>query len=340
MILNSAPDAAASPKVVGQGAFRFRVETGWPRLTEGLSWREVPGVACDAQDRVHLFCRGETPVMVFEPDGTLAKAWGSGTFARAHGLTIGPDGSRYYVDDLDHTVKKFDAGGDWVLTLGVSGKPSETGATSVDYRTIRQAGPPFHYPTNLAVGPDGDLFVADGYGNARVHRFSADGALKLSWGEPGTGPGQFHVPHGIAVDQRGRICVADRENDRLQWFSPEGEVLEIWDELARPSQMIFDAEGNVWVVELGYLAGRWPGTGEAEPGATGGRVSVFDPGGRLLSRWGGGAEPEAPGDFFAPHDLALDSKGDLYVVEVAWSAGGRRGMVSPQCHAVQKFIRL
>src|SRR5204863_2218931 len=97
------------------------------------------------------------------------------------------------------------------LTLGTPGRPSDTGATSIDYRTIKRAAGPFHFPTNLAVGPSGDLYVADGYGNACVHRFTPDGELLQSWGEPGNGPGEFHVPHGIAVDQAGTGYVADRE---------------------------------------------------------------------------------------------------------------------------------
>ncbi|MFN9970544.1 MAG: SMP-30/gluconolactonase/LRE family protein, partial [Phycisphaerae bacterium] len=117
--------------------------------------------------------------------------------------------------------------------------------------------------------------MSDGYGNARVHRFSADGKLKNSWGTPGTGPGQFHIPHGIAIDQEGLVWVADRENSRLQIFSPTGEFLREWTEIARPCQVCFDSSGRVYVAELGYRAGMWPGTQAPSPDSTGGRVSIF-----------------------------------------------------------------
>jgi DNA-binding beta-propeller fold protein YncE len=209
----------------------------------------------------------------------------------------------------------------------------------MDFRTILRAGPPFHFPTNVAVAPDGGLYVADGYGNARVHRFSADGQLLLSWGEPGEGPGQFRIPHGIDVRADGTVIVADRENSRLQFFTPDGGFLEEWTEIARPCQVQAAADGLIYVAELGYRAGMWPGTSAPTPDAPGGRVSVFDADGRVLARWGGGSDPCAPGDFFAPHDLCVDAGGDVYVGEVVWSAGGCRGVVPADCHALQKFTR-
>src|SRR5262249_52037072 len=152
-------------------------------------------------------------------DGAFLSSWGEGQFIRPHGITIGPDDSVWCTDDMDHTVRKFTSDGKPLLALGTSGKASDTGATSMDFRSIRRAGPPFHYPPNLALSPGGELYITDGYGNARVHRFSPDGRLLSSWGEPGSGPGQFHLPHGIAVDTEGIVYVADRENSRIQLFS-------------------------------------------------------------------------------------------------------------------------
>lgn len=320
------------------GALHPQANVDWARRPAGYSWPEVAGVATDSRDRVFVFNRGEHPMMVFDREGTFLRSWGEGVFARAHGLTIGPDDALYCTDDLDHTVRKFTPEGQLLLTLGTSGKPSDTGATSMDYRTIRHVGMPFHFPTNVALSPAGEIYVTDGYGNACVHKFSASGQLLFSWGGPGSGPGQFHVPHGIAVDQRGTVFVADRENSRIQIFLPTGEFLREWTDMARPCQVAFDAAGNLLVAELGYRAGMWPGTFPPTPDATGGRVSVFDPGGTLLARWGGGGNPTAPGDFFAPHDICMDSRGDVYVAEVVMSAGGNRGLVSPDCHSLQKFV--
>jgi DNA-binding beta-propeller fold protein YncE len=277
--------------------------------------------------------------MVFQPDGALLYSWGQGEFARPHGITIGPDDADYCTDDFDHTVRKFTPDGRLLLTLGTSGRPSDTGASSNDYRTIRRAGPPFHYPTNVALAADGDIYVTDGYGNARVHRFSPEGKLLSSWGEPGAGPGQFHLPHGIAIDRHGVVYVADRENSRIQLFSSEGGFKGQWTDVARPCQVAVDAANHIYVAEVGFKAGMWPGTAPPGPDAPGGRVSVFDVDGRLLSRFGGGENPTAPGDFFAPHDIRIDSRGDVYVGEVVMSAGGNRGVVSPDCHTLQKFTR-
>jgi DNA-binding beta-propeller fold protein YncE len=326
---------------VGPDPFRYRVEVGWAMFPGDGPHGEAVAVACDRRDRVFVFLRGPQPVRVYERDGTFITAWGQGQFVRPHGIFIGPDDIVYCTDDFDHTVRAFTPEGRLLLTLGSRGQPSDTGATSVDYRTIRHAGPPFHFPTNLALGPSGDLFVADGYGNARVHRFAPEGRLLLSWGEPGSGPGQFHVPHGLAVDVEGTVYVADRENSRIQLFSAEGSYRGEWTDVARPCQIFIDAKHQwIYVAELGFRAGRWPGTGLPEPGATGGRISIFDRNGTLHARWGGGNNPCAPGDFFAPHGLWVDSRGDLYVAEVSLSGGGRTGLVPASCHTLQKFVRV
>jgi DNA-binding beta-propeller fold protein YncE len=317
----------------------YRAEDCWAKLPEGFEWSEAAAVAIDSRDRVFVFHRGPRPVLVFDRDGTFSTSWGEGCFVRPHGITIGADDAIYCTDDSDHSVKKFTPDGRLLWTLGTSGCPSQTGAISIDFRTIQCAGPPFHFPTNVALSLSGEIYVTDGYGNARVHRFTADGRLLSSWGEPGDRPGQFRVPHGIAVDRAGNVFVADRENSRIQIFDADGKFLAEWTEIARPCQVTFDGAGNIWVAELGYRAGMWPGTSPPSPDATGGRVSVFDPNGNVLARFGGGDHPTAPGDFFAPHDIAIDSRGDVYVAEVALSAGGNRGLVSPDCHTLQKLVR-
>jgi DNA-binding beta-propeller fold protein YncE len=320
-------------------SFGYQVLDQWQSLPDGWNWPEVAAVATDSRDRVFVFNRGERPVVIFDRDGTCQAAWGTGLFTRPHGIFIDPDDCVFCTDDLDHTVRKFTPDGTLLFTLGTSGQPSETGASSVDYRTIVRAGPPFHYPTNLALAPTGEIYISDGYGNARIHKFSTDGRLLHSWGEPGSGPGQFQVPHGIAVDADGTVYVADRENSRVQLFTGDGTYLSSWTDVARPCQVCIDASGDVYVAELGFRAGMWPGTTAPTANATGGRLSIFDRRGQLQARWGGGDDPCAPGDFFAPHDVCVDSCGDIYVAEVVYSAGANRGLVSANCHTLQKFVR-
>ena len=322
---------------VASGPFRYRAASNWAQWPAGWDVPEVAGLATDSQDRAFVFYRGEHPVAVFDSSGTFLYSWGQGLCSRPHGITIGPDDSVYLADDFDHTVRKFTPEGKLLLTLGTSGRPSDTGATSVDFRTIQQAAGPFHYPTNVAIGRSGEIFVSDGYGNARVHKFSAGGELLLSWGSPGNGPGQFHIPHGIAVDAEGLVHVADRENSRIQRFSPDGEFLGQLADVARPCELAFDRQGRMFVAELGYRVGMWPGTSPPSANATGGRVSIFGQGGEVLARFGGGERPCDAGDFLAPHDIWLDSRGAFYVAEVIRSAvGGQRPAVGDY-HALQKF---
>jgi DNA-binding beta-propeller fold protein YncE len=322
---------------LGPAPYAYTAVAGWERLPEGWSFGEVAAVAADSRGNVSVFNRGEHPVIRFDADGRYQEEWGHGLFRRPHGLCIGPDDALYYIDDLGHTIRKYSPDGRLLLQLG-DGSPSDTGATSVDYRTIVRSGAPFHYPTDVAVAPNGDLYISDGYGNARVHRFSPDGRLLHSWGEPGTGPGEFRIPHGIAVDRDGRVWVADRENSRLQIFDAEGRFVAEWADLARPCAVFVDPQGTVYVAELGFRAGMWPGTEPPSPDATGGRLSIFDPCGRLLARCGGGADPMAPHDFFAPHDIWVDGPGAIYVGEVTLSAGGNRGLVPPGCPCLRKFV--
>ena len=334
-------DVASERKVeVGTGHYRYHVIEDWPQWPEGVDIQEVVAVATDSEGCVYVFNRSRMPLMQFDRDGHFLHNLEVGQFARPHGITIGPDDGLYCVDDFDHTVKVFAHDQRPLMTLGTSGAPSDTGAESIDFRTIKRAGPPFHYPTNLAIAPQGELLVADGYGNARVHRFSAQGELLGWWGEPGDGPGQFQIPHGIAIDADGVVYIADRENSRIQRFSLDGQFIDQWTDVVRPCEVFVDGDQIVYIAELGNRAGRWPGWPAAPDDAIGGRVSLFDTNGVLLARWGGGKSPCAAGDFFAPHDIWVDRFGDIYVSEVVWSAGAKRGLVSPTCHTLQKFARI
>jgi DNA-binding beta-propeller fold protein YncE len=325
---------------VGKGELRYELAEGWEQLPSGWSHRDVAGVAVDSRDRVYVFTRDEHPVIVYEPDGTFVRSWGEGAFSpRTHGITIGPDDSVYCVDDADHTIRKFTCDGDLLMTLGTSGRASDTGYTGT-VSSIMRGGPPFNRPTNLAVAPNRELYVSDGYGNCRVHRFSETGELLQSWGQPGSGPGQFMLPHGIWVMADGRVLVADRENDRVQVFSPDGEYLTEWLDVQRPTAIFVDPDQRVFVSELWWRVGQESFRNGPIERDLPGRVSVLDDSGQVLARWGAGPDPCAAGSFCAPHGLYVDSRGDVYVGEVSWTFAGKAGLVPPDCHTLQKFVRV
>ena len=222
----------------------YGVVEGWEQLPPGYEHRDVAGVAVDQEDRVFLICRGDHPIIVYDRKGNFLSTWGQGLFTyRTHGITVDPNGMLYCTDDGNHTIRKFTPDGKLLMTMGTMNTPSDTGYDGKNTLTATRPAGPFNRPTNLAVGPQGDLFVSDGYGNCRVHRFSPTGELKRSWGTPGGGPGEFYLPHGIAVSADGRVFVCDRENDRIQIFSPDGEYLSEWTDTQRPTHIVFDAAG-------------------------------------------------------------------------------------------------
>jgi DNA-binding beta-propeller fold protein YncE len=319
---------------------RYDVVEGWEQLPKGYEHRDVAGVAVDLEDRVFLICRGDHPIIIYDDRGKFLGSWGEGDFTlRTHGITIGPDNAVYATDDGNHTIRKFTPNGKLLFTLGTMNKPSDTGYDGKNTATVSRPGGPFNRPTNIAVSPKGDLYVSDGYGNCRVHQFSPSGELKRSWGVPGQGPGEFFLPHGIAVSEDGRVFVCDRENDRIQIFSPDGEYLAEWTDTRRPTHIVFDGQGRAYVSELwwqpGQVSHRYGPAGD-NPAIKSGRVSVYDKDGRVLARWGG-ADPVAAGNFAAPHGLAVDSRRDVYVSEVTWTFAGSRGHVPEGTKAFQKF---
>lgn len=288
--MSTASGTAASTGSAGE----YEVDPGFPKTPDNRPLGEVAGVMVDGQDRVYVVNRSDVPVQIFAKDGEFISEWDYTDFTRVHSVTLGADGRIYIADDQRHVVRVFDADGNLVLTLGKEGVPSDTGVVGSDVFTVKRAGPPFNLPTDAAVGADGSIFVTDGYGNARVHHFTQDGELLHSWGSPGSGPGEFVLPHGVKVDANGRVLVADRENNRIQVFAPDGSYLTEFGDLFRPCGLCLDGEGNIYVAELGPSHGR---------------VSILDADGKVKARWGiVGEVPSAGG-----HSIAVDSDGSIYV---------------------------
>ena len=291
--------------VLGSGEHRYRVVENWAKLPDGWSFKDVAAVAVDSKDQVYVFNRGEHPMMVFDREGNFLRAWGEGLFRRAHGLDIDAHDTLYCTDDGDHTVRKCTTAGRIELTIGVPGKPAPF-----------MSGEPFHRCTHTALSPKSDIYVSDGYGNARVHKFSPGGKLLMSWGESGTAPGQFNIAHNIATDDDGWVYVADRENHRVQVFDGNGKYETQWNNLHRPCGL-FMPPGKCPVCYIGELGAVQPVSRNVPN--LGPRVTIVDNTGKRISRLGGLGPGLGPTEFLAPHGLAVDSHGDLYVGEVSWT---------------------
>ena len=318
---------------LGSGQLTFEEAEGWAKLPEGWDLGEVPGIAVDSKDRVYAFCRAENPVVIFGRDGRYLGSWGKGVFVRPHMIFIGPDDSVFCVDDNGHRVHKFTPEGKLLMTLAPSNDVADTGYNGTDHQSILRSGPPFNTPTDVALAPDGSLFVSDGYGNARVHKFSADGQLLLSWGDPGEGPSQFNQPHGVYVDPEGKVYVADRQNSRIQIFSPQGEFLDQWTEVWWPNALCQDRQQNFCVAEIGgiFMYGR-----EARLDKPAARMTVRAADGSILAEWCE-EDPYGTGRFFSPHSVAVDSHGDIYVGQVTYSYTKRQA--PPGSKVLRKYVR-
>ena len=275
-------------KPVGTGQYTYEVIEQWGSLPAGMSFGPMSAVAADSQGRIYAFQRKDPPVLVFDREGRYLDSWGDSAIADPHGFFIGPDDVVYLTDRDDHVALRFTLDGKPLGVLGNRGQPSDTGCEEDGGRVVRAAGP-FNKPTEMVVAPSGELYVTDGYRNSRVHRFSADGRLIDSWGSPGKhAPGEFHLPHSLWIDERGEVYVCDRENNRIQVFSPSGKYLTHWDDIQRPTDIYMDAQDRVYISDL-------------KP-----TVTIMDKKGTVIARW----------DSPMGHGLWVDPEGDIYLADV------------------------
>ena len=310
---------------LGSGQFSYEVAVGWEKLPPGYSWLEAAAVAVDSKDQVYVFARGDHPMMVFDSEGNFLRSWGEGVFARAHGVTIAPDDTLYCTDDMGHTVRHCTPEGKVLMTIGVPGQATEP-----------HSGLPFNRCTDVALDPKtGDIYVSDGYGNSSVHKYSPDGKLLFSWGKPGTDPGEFNIVHNIATDKDGYVYVADRENHRVQVFDAKGKFETQWVNLHRPCALYVSDDQHVYVGELGSgmnVTREVPNIGP--------RISVFNTSGERLTRVGHLGFGLDVGQFVAPHSISLDSAGNIYLGEVAWTYFRNLGDPRDQVRSLQKLMKV
>ena len=294
-------------ETVGSGEFKYEVDVDWAHLPDGWEM-SAAAVSGDSQDRVYVYDRGDHPVMVFDREGNFLKSWGEGQMKFPHAVYIDSGDNVWLVDNHAGVVTKHTTDGQLLLTLGQRGFRSNTGVPddyfkSDAFEQVTHGGPPFNLPAGIAVAPSGNIFVADGYGNSRVHKFTGDGTLLKSWGEPGTKPGQFNLPHGIWVDSRERLLVADRENDRVQAFSQDGDFLDQWNlDLIGPAVVHVDDN------DIAYV-----------PEHNGGLFSIITLDGERIARWGSDIN-------ITCHGAWVDSLGDVYVVQPGNFGKKRRGV--------------
>jgi DNA-binding beta-propeller fold protein YncE len=297
----------------------YAVVHGWPELPSGAVFDEVSSVAVDAQSNVLVLARDgrewpdsdildQTPIAnptVLVLDGRTGRPvrrWGEKQFALPHSVTVDPDNNVWVTDVALHQVFKFSPDGKLLLTLG------ERGVAGTDRSH-------FNRPTDVAVARDGSFYISDGYGNSRILMFGADAQFRLQWGKKGTGPGEFDLPHGIAVDDAGRVLVVDRENARIQVFDRNGNYQTQWKgaPFTNPQDIAVGSGGVTFVTDL-YFNNR-------PPDRSGIIVMRLD--GTLLGRFGRYGNYD--GQFLVAHGVAVGKGGEVYVADFT----GRR---------VQKFL--
>ncbi len=318
--------------LIDAGDRQYELVEGWGEIPDGWQWGQVGAVATDSEDNVHVFTRDEHPYRVFDKNGKMLDHWGEQIFMDAHGICIMPDDTTYCVDRQPQLVFKFDRHGKHRLSLGTRDQHADTGYTKetrdppgpqwlAHYRNggkdvsgggfpmdngVAHGADGFYNPTDVCADESGNIWISDGYRNCRVHKFSPSGQLLLSFGQPGNArelrdttdkPGYFHTVHGIWA-HKGRVYVADRENNRIQVFDYEGKHQATWPRFERPTKLYVEPKE-----ELLYVS-------ELED-----QFSIVDLQGNLVGRYGTERSHD-PGKFWGPHGIWCDSEGSIYVAEV------------------------
>jgi sugar lactone lactonase YvrE len=291
----------------------YRTVANWGQLPEGRTWGSTSAVDVDRAGNIWVAercgantCAGKTdaPILKFDPSGKLLTSFGAGMFVFPHGISVDPDGNVWITDGQGRDGKgqqvfKFSPDGKVLLTLGKAGVAGDGPDT-------------FNQPSDVAIAPNGDIFVADGHGgntNARIVKFSKDGKFIKTWGKKGSAPGEFDVPHALAFDSRGRLFVGDRANNRIQIFDQDGNFLEQWTQFGRPSGLFIDKNDILYVADSESSTMRHPGwkRGMRAGCANDGSVTAFIP------------DPEPDPDHSATsaaEGVVADAMGNIYGAEV------------------------
>jgi hypothetical protein len=303
--LKSEPSVKVAPYPRVNTSTSYQVDPTWPQRPKGISWGPMSGVAVDAQENVWVLARSDPPVQVYQPDGKFLRAWGEGLMDTPHQLKLDRQGNVWLADSGNHVVLQCTPQGNVIRTLGTRGEPG------CDERH-------FNRPADMVITPDGDVFIADGYGNARVVHFDKNGKFLKSWGKLGTEPGEFSLPHAIALDSRGRLYVADRNNVRIQVFDQDGKFLDEWRNIVVPCAFWMTKEDELWVCGSSPMPWRADDKVLGYPPVDQ-LFMKFNTSGKLLQLWSvpkGADGKERPGELNWAHGLAVDSNGNIYAVDI------------------------
>lgn len=289
-------------------AEQYEVVHGWPVIPDGYVLGQVSGVAVDSHNHVFVFHRAEgswaadktkliasPTILCFEgASGKLLASWGENQFLEPHGLRVDRDDNVWVTDRGLQQVFKFSHDGKLLLTIG----------------TARVAGwdaTHFDKPTDIAFAADGGVYISDGYGNSRVAKFSSDGKFQFEWGRKGTGPGQFDLPHSVAVDKNGLVYVADRSNARIQVFDANGKFLKMWKsaELGRPWTIAAGSDNRLYIVDGGDMKPVPPDRGA---------ILKLDLDGTILAKWSRFGNYD--GQIYWGHAISVGRDGAVYVGDV------------------------
>jgi len=299
----------AQPSQEQQGdASHYVVDTTWPRKPDRFKWGQMPGITVDKQDQIYIFTRSQPTVQVYKTDGTLLRAWYMEDSSGSHFIRIGPDGNIWTANITEQVVRKYSPKGKLLLTLG------ETGIAGTDKEH-------FDRPTDMAILPSGDIFVSDGYGNRRVIHFDAKGKYVNQWGQAGSEPGRFALPHSIVADSRKRLYVADRDNARIQVFDTRGKLLAVWADLITPWGLCMTKKDEIWVCGSSPVrdtTGKWlvnpPPDQIIMKLNLDGKVLLRVPLNQIT------VPPGKLGEVNLVHSIGVDSQGNVYLGDIQ---GGR-----------------
>jgi DNA-binding beta-propeller fold protein YncE len=316
LILGATNKSGSARPILGDGAHKYEAIHDWGELPPSIKYGNTHGVVEDSQRRiyvhhtVHQTSESADSMVVFDPKGKFIKSWGKDFKGGAHGLHIrkeGHDEFLYLCDTNRNIVVKADLDGREVWQLDYPKEAEPYAAQQIKYK-----------PTNLAIAPNGDVYVADGYGSSYVNQYDKDGKYIRTFGGKGKDAGQLDCPHGITVDMRGNepvLIVADRTNKRLQRFTMDGKHIDFVQGVNLPCHFYFHRNGDMVVPDLAA------------------RVTIMDRNNQVITHLGEDdsntwsqlrKEPRdhfKPGKFVCPHGACFDHSGNIFVVE--WVEVGR-----------------